>query len=626
MKSNQTPAPFLYNLLFRLTGGGCVLALLMLGGCSKPGTLKSTLRDRLSDDPGVTSYATDGDSGQGLSRFKEELNRTSSAQNLPDSTAEFHFLCGELLLADEKYDEALDAFKKAQRALERPSIFLTKRIAQLHIRAGQLKEAIAEAKLGRESAPSDPELLQLLGGAYAASGQYPESRAEYQALFDNSSGKKREEAAIYLATLSAQMSDINGAKKILQQLVKENPMSALAYYYLARMHELEGDLPAAEKNYRHAVKLTPDNDALHLELARSLAAQRKLDEATDLAKKIVARSPQNQQARQVLGQLLLAANNVDDALTQLETLRSMESNPIETRMKIALIKLEQRDFDGAQSELEFVLANNANNTTARYYLALAYAGQNRVDQVVKNVELIDPSEKVFVESRLLAAYLLRQSQRLIDALALLNRADAKLPAPDIRILSFLSTIQKEAGQLADAAATQRRIVEIEPQKDTNQFMLAVLLDEIGDHEGSIAACRKALELNPKNADALNFLGYSFVERKERLEEAKDLIRRAIDLEPKNGYFIDSLGWALYQEGKHKEAVLELERAVSFTADDAVILEHLASAYAKTGQPDKALDTARKALTHAPRSDDKEVGARVQELVDQLERSLHSGAQ
>ena len=41
--------------------------------------------------------------------------------------------------------------------------------------------------------------------------------------------------------------------------------------------------------------------------------------------------------------------------------------------------------------------------------------------------------------------------------------------------------------------------------------------------------KKAIELNPKNAAALNYLGYTWAEMGERLDEAEDLIVRAIKI-------------------------------------------------------------------------------------------------
>ena len=71
-------------------------------------------------------------------------------------------------------------------------------------------------------------------------------------------------------------------------------------------------------------------------------------------------------------------------------------------------------------------------------------------------------------------------------------------------------------------------------------------------------------LDPKHAEAYNYVGYMYAEKGIRLDEAQRLIQKALELEPENGYYIDSLGWAYYQQGRYTDAVRELRRAVELT--------------------------------------------------------------
>ena len=66
----------------------------------------------------------------------------------------------------------------------------------------------------------------------------------------------------------------------------------------------------------------------------------------------------------------------------------------------------------------------------------------------------------------------------------------------------------------------------------------------------IASMKKAIELNPKNAAALNYLGYTWAEMGVQLDEAEDLIMRALKIQPNDGFYIDSLGWVYYQKGDY----------------------------------------------------------------------------
>ncbi|MBO3759072.1 tetratricopeptide repeat protein [Ciceribacter sp. L1K22] len=111
--------------------------------------------------------------------------------------------------------------------------------------------------------------------------------------------------------------------------------------------------------------------------------------------------------------------------------------------------------------------------------------------------------------------------------------------------------------------------------------------------------RKALELNPDQPQVLNYLGYSWVDMNDNLEEGLDMIRKAVELKPDDGYIVDSLGWAYYRLGRFEEAVSELERAVELRAGDATINDHLGDAYWRVGRTLEAVYQWKRALASSP---------------------------
>ena len=94
---------------------------------------------------------------------------------------------------------------------------------------------------------------------------------------------------------------------------------------------------------------------------------------------------------------------------------------------------------------------------------------------------------------------------------------------------------------------------------------------------------EALEISPNQCTVLNDLGYLWIERGERIEEAFDMVSRAAQLDPDNGNVIDSLGWAYYQLGQYELAVQELERAAELNPGSATANLHLGDAYWQVGR-------------------------------------------
>ena len=127
---------------------------------------------------------------------------------------------------------------------------------------------------------------------------------------------------------------------------------------------------------------------------------------------------------------------------------------------------------------------------------------------------------------------------------------------------------------------------------------------------------KALELYPDQPQALNYLGYSWVDMNINLEEGLEMIQRAVELRPSDGYIVDSLGWAFYRLGRFEDAARELERAVGLMPADPILNDHLGDAYWRVGRKLEATFQWRHTLALEP---DDEVKA-------DAERKLAEGMQ
>lgn len=125
----------------------------------------------------------------------------------------------------------------------------------------------------------------------------------------------------------------------------------------------------------------------------------------------------------------------------------------------------------------------------------------------------------------------------------------------------------------------------------------------------------ALKLRPDEPELLNYLGYAWIDRGERLQEAMGMVERAVASNPRSGAIVDSLGWAHYRLGDYKKAVEVLEQAVELEAGDPEINNHLGDAYWMVGRKDEAVFQWRRVLTLKP--DDKIKGEAEKKLASGL---------
>ena len=98
---------------------------------------------------------------------------------------------------------------------------------------------------------------------------------------------------------------------------------------------------------------------------------------------------------------------------------------------------------------------------------------------------------------------------------------------------------------------------------------------------------------------LNFLGYAWIDRGEKLPQAMTMVKKAVDLNPKSGAMIDSLGWGYYRLGDYKTAVEKLEEAVVLEPADPDVNNHLGDAYWRVGRQVEAQFQWRRVLSLEP---------------------------
>jgi len=91
---------------------------------------------------------------------------------------------------------------------------------------------------------------------------------------------------------------------------------------------------------------------------------------------------------------------------------------------------------------------------------------------------------------------------------------------------------------------------------------------------SIRNYRRALELDPDNANALNSLGYILSEFPDELNEAENMCRKALKFNANNPAYLDSLGWVALKKQNYTGAGVFLKKALDLAPKSTEIKKHL----------------------------------------------------
>ena len=245
-------------------------------------------------------------------------------------------------------------------------------------------------------------------------------------------------------------------------------------------------------------------------------------------------------------------------------------------------------------------------------------GQEQYALAVKAYESIpgsSPLSRSAEIGRAEALYRLEENDKAVEALTTLARREPD--AIDVRLA--LGDLMRRLERFGEGAVAYDKAIQLMAAQGRENWILfyerGICYERSGQWDLAIKDFRKSLELEADHPLVLNYLGYSWLDRGENLEEALEMVRKAVEQRPEDGYIIDSLGWGYYLTGDYENAVIELERAVEFRPVDPVINDHLGDALWKVGRRLEAEFQWKRALSFDPEEED------IQRIVRKLQIGL-----
>jgi tetratricopeptide (TPR) repeat protein len=119
----------------------------------------------------------------------------------------------------------------------------------------------------------------------------------------------------------------------------------------------------------------------------------------------------------------------------------------------------------------------------------------------------------------------------------------------------------------------------------------------GDATHAIAILKKAMELNPDDAQIAGKLGRAYFNH-SKMEEALAVLEKAVKLSPNIKDFI-CIGQIYNEKGDHGKAIKAFKKAVELKPDEAKIHYQLGITYDKQNKYDKSIECFKKAIELNP---------------------------
>lgn len=527
-----------------------------------------------------------------------------------------HFLAAIVARFDNDYDTATRETAKAVAA--DPDVpRLRAELAELYVRAGELRRARGEVAALMELQPGEAEPRLFAARIDIAEQDYARAIEGYQSVLKIDSDN--EEALVLIGAVYSRLGQHENAVVVLRRATALSPESFIANFGLGKELAATAHYDDALRSLKHAARLNGSIAELHLHTALVYDRLGFRDKAVDSFNRAIDFNPELEQARRQIGPLDDSPPGLAAKLKKYERLVDFNEDPLVTCAKIGLIDFQRGDYLRAITDFHIVLAARPGEDEIRYWLALAYDKVGDEDGTARELAAVSPRAARYVDSRLFLSSVLEQKGDLDGAVDAVQKLLASAPdnTDALRRMVALRRAQKRYG---DAIAVTQKLVRLDPDNPGYLYGLAWLYDESGDKPRAVETLRKVLEMAPENAEALNHLGYTWAEHGENIDEADKLIRRALELQPDNAAIIDSLAWVHYQRGNYAQAVLQLEKATAGGGADPVIVEHLGDVYLKVG---REVDSDRSYRDAAARTEDAKQRRDLERKIHQI-RSRWNG--
>lgn len=282
-------------------------------------------------------------------------------------------------------------------------------------------------------------------------------------------------------------------------------------------------------------------------------------------------------------------------------------------VRIAAALFEQNRKDQALVLARIAVWYSPDDDPAKLMLANALDSLGLDQKASALTQTIEPTSAYWPQAVKIRAGNLEPDEAII-----LARNAANDWPKSIDLALFAAETEEAAGDLPRAMVRYRSIVDnaatsgASPrQRAYYHLLLASALDKSGNWQSARTQLDAALVLDPNNAQILNYLGYSLLERKEDVRRATFMVSKAFEISPDSTAIMDSMGWAYVQTGEFAQAITVLEAAAKAAGNDMAINEHLGDAYWRSGR----LRDARYAWRVASQVAEGEVAVRLSGKID-----------
>lgn len=512
------------------------------------------------------------------------------------------------MIADERneYDRAIEFYNRALR-YDRKNGDILRNMALTYRHKKDYKKAIEFAQEALDLNGDDLNARILLGNIYFETARYQDAITTYGKVLEIS--PENPQVLFNMGSAQLRIGDEFSAIEYLKKAGSADRIGEVAHRAYSRLGVIfteRKDFEQAEKYLRMAVEIRPGDAVNHYNLGIAYLRQNKKEQALQEFATAETLGEKDAAMLENLGEAYFTLHDYNRSLNVYNQLLTTNSRNVRILSRIAEIYYEQKELDQAYSaykQITMIEPATENARVAWLNMGNVLDDQGRYDEAIeayqKSLSISEKDDTAYYNLGIAYKHA-GKPELAIQAWKRSGELNTGNPVAPMAIANFYyekgfydlaekeyqrittiwpqlqephfkaATIYYKRGLYEYAQKAYQRVLQIDEQSEmarkalTNLALITVKLhDDVDSYKKSVNYIKKALLLEPGDAEALFSLGIIYAQ-KEEYEKSIDSFYQAIRATGENKLIADcynNIGKSYFQQRQYKKALQAFTRGL-----------------------------------------------------------------
>ncbi len=393
----------------------------------------------------------------------------------------------------------------------------------------------------------------------------------------------------------------DSAEVVLEKIISIDSSNVQSYYKLARLYEKQKPLQAVEI-YNKLTNLIGSDWNVLLRVAELYDNLGEYKKAASAIKELIKIDPSNSAIQELLVNVYEKEKNYDEAINVIDDILELTPDDLTARERKARLFIQQDKWQKAADEYKYILNQPKIPLDVKVRIGASYFNQSLNDSTLlpvakKLFKTIDKDTLDWQVKMYLGAIALSEKN---DSTAIENfKLVTQLASWNVDAWVRLGGLYFDNKKYPEAIKVMNEAIVSFPDNFAVNLILGLSLAQSNKNEEAESYLKKAVDLNPKDVNALSAYGYTLSQLKKD-DEAILYLKKALALEPDEVDLLGTLGLIYNAQKKYAECDSVYQRALDLDSASALINNNYAYSLSERGERLKeALIMSKKAIKAEP---------------------------